>query len=130
MNKWEKIHTEKAKEQGYFDLLDYYMNEGNRLLDIYGIDFYDDSVVVCLKISDRPWNVFSVWPSKSNKDDGLWFGYSNQNYRNLFSTDFPKKSLPKNFEDTVSSQHDNEWRFGYVKTKEQIDKLMIVCDRD
>ena len=99
---------------------------------VYSIDFNDDSIVVCLKTpaSDRHWNVFSVWPSKSSLEDGLWLGYSNQNYRNLFGADFPSNALPENFENKASKQHDNEWKFGYVRTKEQIDKLMIVCDRD
>lgn len=132
MNKWEKIHTENAKEQGYFELLDYYMNEGNRLLDIWGIEFNDNSVVVSLKVpcGDRDWKVLSVWPSKSSKQDGLWLGYSNQNYRKLFSTDFPHKALPEDFEGEISIQHNNKWCFGYVKSEDQIDKLMIVCDGD
>lgn len=132
MSNWEKIHTENAKKDGNFELLDYYMEEGNRLLDIWGIEFNDNSVVVCLKMpsSERAWNVFSVWPSNSSKENGLWLGFSNQNYKKLFSVDFPRDDLPEGFEGKVSVQHDNEWRFGFVKSKVQIDKLMIACDRD
>lgn len=132
MDYWEKMHTEHAIQNGYYNLLECYMQEGNRLLDIWSIDFNDNSVVVCLKMpdGDRAWNVFSVWPSKSSKEKGLWLGYCNQNYRKLFSADFPQGALPEDFEGKSTMQHDKEWCFGYIKSKEQIDELMIACDRD
>lgn len=132
MINWEKKHAEAAKEEGYCDLLNHYMNQANTLLDIWGIEFNDDSIVVSLKLpsGNRPWNILSVWPSKSSKDLGLWIGYSDQNYNKIFTHSFPQGVLPPNFDNTSIVQHDNHWLFGWVATKDALDKIISACDRD
>lgn len=68
--------------------------------------------------------VISLHPKKSNRNKGLYIGFSNQNLKKVFGREMPKNALPANFEDVPVIQGSNNWRFGYFATEEDIRQLL------
>jgi len=128
---YEFIHHELAEKNGFRDLLDYLLEEISILLDYWGSEYNDNSIVIQMGNSHvGGHNVLSVWPDRSSRENGLWFGYSDGNYRSVFKQSFPSSALPSGFLNQPYKQHNNLWHFGWVKSRIEIDPLIAACDQD
>lgn len=116
-----------AAEREITDLLTCYVAEAEKLYpsDIaYNIH---KSIAIHFAIrssSGKGSPVLSLHPKKSNKNRGLYIGFSNQNLIKVFGNEIPQSALPDEFEDVTIVQGNNSWRFGYFPTEENIKQLI------
>ena len=128
---YEFIHHKLAEKNGFKELLDYLLEETSILLDYWGNEYNDNSIVIQMgnpRVGGR--NIFSVWPNKCSREKGLWLGYSDGNYRSVFRKSFPSSALPNGFLNQPCKQHNNLWHFGWLKSRIEIDPLITACDQD
>lgn len=117
---------EVAAERGITELITFYVAEAEKL---YPSDIaYNIHRSIAIHFTNRPSSgkgspVISLHPKKSNRDKGLYIGFSNQNLEKVFGREMPKNAIPANFENVPIVQGNNTWRFGFFATEEDIRRL-------